>query len=82
MNSATLKKKPNSESIENEQKTLIIQLERQIREKDKTIDLLQKLNKPQNESSETEEPLRVNETCHPQNTTNTVKDSVNDIASF
>ena len=81
MNSATLKKKPNSESIENEQKTLIIQLERQIREKNKTIDLLQKLNKPQNESSETEEPLRVNETCHPHNTSNTVKDSVNDTAS-
>ena len=81
MNSATLKKKPNTGSIENEQKTLIIQLERQIRQKDKTIDLLQKLNKPQNECSETEEPLMVNGTFHPHNTSNTVKDSVNDTAS-
>ena len=43
----------NTESNEIESKTLIIQLERQIREKDKTINLLKQLNDSQtNDSSD------------------------------
>ena len=44
MNNVSQKRKSNADTNENDQKSLIIQLERQIKEKDKTINLLQKIN--------------------------------------